>query len=74
MGNVSENQEIKSNAYLFALSTENSYITCEMAAVLVRRWKEYGKPLFLIPKDFKERILTSAMDQEIKLNYLKWLT
>ena len=45
-----------------------------MAAVLVRRWKEYGKPLFLIPKDFKERILTSGMDQEIKLNYLKWLT
>lgn len=26
------------------------------------------------PKDFKERILTTEMDQEIKLNYLKWLT
>ena len=26
------------------------------------------------PKDFKERIITSDMDQEVKLNYLKWLT
>ena len=62
MGNVSENQEIKSNAYLFEISTESSYITCEMAQVIVGRWKEYGKPLFLIPKDFKERILASGMD------------
>jgi hypothetical protein len=30
--------------------------------VIVGRWKEYGKPLFLIPKDFKERILASGMD------------
>lgn len=29
--------------------------------------------MFLTPKDFKERILTSACDSEIKLNYLKWL-
>ena len=28
----------------------------------------------MVPKDFKERILTSACDQEIKLNYLRWLT
>ena len=42
--------------------------------MFVKKWKEYGKPLFLIPKDFKERILTSNMEQEVKLNYLKWLT
>ena len=73
MGNVSDN-EMKSNAFMFALSVETSYITCEMATQFVKKWKEYGKPLFLIPKDFKERILTSNMDQEVKLNYLKWLT
>ena len=28
----------------------------------------------MIPKDFKERILTTAQDSEIKLSYLKWLT
>jgi len=27
----------------------------------------------MIPKDFKERILLN-IDQEVKLNYLKWLT
>jgi hypothetical protein len=62
MGNVTENQEIRSNSYLFAVSTESSYITCQMVQLIVRRWKEYGKPLFLLPKDFKERILTSGMD------------
>jgi len=41
---------------------------------MVMKWRELGKPLFLIPKDCKERILTSSMDQEVKLNYLKWLT
>ena len=28
----------------------------------------------MVPKDFKDRIVTTAMDQEVKLNYLKWLT
>ena len=28
----------------------------------------------MVPKDFKDRIITVIMDQEIKLNYLKWLT
>ena len=28
----------------------------------------------MAPKDFKERIVTNVMDQEVKLNYLKWLT
>lgn len=40
---------------------------------MLTRWQDIGKPLFLTPKDFKERILTSAADQEVKLNYLKWL-
>jgi hypothetical protein len=44
-----------------------------MVNEMITRWQEIGKPLFLTPKDFKERILTSAADSEIKLNYLKWL-
>eukprot|EP00347_Sterkiella_histriomuscorum_P009457 403341144 len=40
---------------------------------IMRRWTDLGKPLFMVPKDFKEKILQS-MDQEIKFNYLKWLT
>ena len=28
----------------------------------------------MVPKDFKDRIVTVIMDQEVKLNYLKWLT
>ena len=73
MGNSNEN-EIKSNVYIFATSVETSFVTCEMAFNFVRRWKELGKPLFLIPKDFRERILTTSTDQEVKLSYLKWLT
>jgi hypothetical protein len=73
MGNISD-AEIKSNTYQFAISVETSYISCAMTKDMVMKWRELGKPLFLIPKDFKERILTSSMDQEVKLNYLKWLT
>ena len=40
---------------------------------MLLRWQDIGKPLFLTPKDFKERILTQACESEIKLNYLKWL-
>ena len=61
MGTLNEG-EIKSNAYLFAVSAETSFITCQMANEFVNKWTELGKPLFLIPKDFKERILTSGMD------------
>ena len=35
----------------------------------MRRWNDQGKPLFMVPKDFKEKILTN-IDGEIKLNYL----
>jgi hypothetical protein len=36
---------------------------------IMKRWIDLGKPLFMIPKDFKERLLIN-MDSEIKLNYL----
>jgi len=73
MGNTVES-EVKTNAYMFSQSVEHSFVTCSMLEEIVVRWSEIGKPLFLIPKDFKERILTTSFDQEVKLNYLKWLT
>ena len=59
---------------MFAQSVETSYINCEMLRTMIDRWHANGKPIFMGPKDFKERILTTDMDQEIKLNYIKWLT
>lgn len=44
-----------------------------MLQEILERWHDAGKPLFMAPKDFKDRILLN-MDMEIKLNYLKWLT
>jgi len=66
--------ELKTNFFMFANSVETSYITCEMMLQMIDRWCQNGRPIFMGPKDFKERILTADMDQEIKLNYLKWLT
>lgn len=43
-----------------------------MLTVLIKRWNDLGKPLQMIPKDFKDRILDD-MQHEIKLNYRKWL-
>jgi len=63
----------KTNAFLFVASLEQSFITVDMIEEMLVRWSEIGKPLFMIPKDFKERILLN-IDQEVKLNYLKWLT
>jgi hypothetical protein len=40
-----------------------------MIEEILKRWSDLGKPLFMIPKDFKERLLLN-MDSEIKLNYL----
>ena len=54
-------------------SLEQSYITILMIEEIMRRWADLSKPLFMVPKDFKEKILAN-MDNEIKLNYLKWLT
>jgi hypothetical protein len=45
-----------------------------MIKAMINRWIAIGRPIFMIPKDFKERILTSDMDQQIRLNYFKWLT
>jgi len=58
---------------LFVQSVESSFITTEMVTQMLSRWEDIGKPLFLTPKDFKERILTTHLEAEIKLNYLKWL-
>jgi hypothetical protein len=40
-----------------------------MVDEVFRRWQDHGKPLFMVPKDFKEKLLAN-MDQEIRLNYL----
>jgi len=44
-----------------------------MLEEMLTRWNELQKPLFMVPKDFKDRILLN-MESEVKLNYLKWLT
>ena len=75
MGNQNEGGEhIKTNQMLFAISVEQSYMSCDMVNQMIQRWIQNGKPIFMVPKDFKDRIITVIMDQEVKLNYLKWLT
>jgi hypothetical protein len=44
-----------------------------MIEQMLQRWNELGKPLFMIPRDFRERILT-GMHKQVGLSYLKWLT
>ena len=44
-----------------------------MVEEVLRRWNDQGKPLFMVPKDFKEKVLAN-MDTEIKLNYLVSIT
>ena len=44
-----------------------------MLIEMIERWQDMGRPLFMIPKEFKDRILLN-METEVKLNYLKWLT
>ena len=73
MGNLN-NLELKTNSFMFSQSIETSFITSDMMRQIIARWNANGKPIFMGPKDFKERILTSEMDQQIKLNYMKWLT
>lgn len=72
MGNLND-QERKTNSLLYLESLENSFITYEMVLEMLDRWKQSGKPLFLVPKDFRDRILLN-LESEIKLNYLKWLS
>lgn len=71
MGNLSDSEK-KTTSLLYLESLEKSYITESMLHQMLDRWKDLGKPLFMVPKEFRERILTK-MDGEIKLNYLKWL-
>lgn len=68
MGNLNEGDK-KSHAYSFLTSVEGSFISQVMVEEVMRRWNDQGKPLFMVPKDFKEKILQN-MDTEIKLNYL----
>lgn len=68
MGNLNESDK-KSHAFSFLQSVENCYVSQQMIDEVLRRWQDHGKPLFMIPKDFKEKLLP-GMDQEIKLNYL----
>jgi predicted lipoprotein with Yx(FWY)xxD motif len=68
MGNLNESDK-KSHAYSFLQSVEGSYISQQMVDEVMRRWQDQGKPLYMVPKDFKEKILAS-MDNEMKLNYL----
>jgi len=62
-----------------------------MIECMLHRWTDLGKPLFMIPRDFRDRILAGvgdknergssdhdiempiAMQNEVRLNYLKWL-
>ena len=73
MGNTLDT-DVKTNSYLFTSSVETSYITCDMMRTIIDRWNTMGRPIFISPRDFKDRILTSQMDQQIKINFLKWLT
>ena len=43
-----------------------------MVESMLDRWNDLGKPLFMIPKDFRDRIL-AGMHNQVKINYLKWL-
>lgn len=58
---------------MFIESLEQSFVTPYMLEDIITRWKSIGKPLFIHPKDFKDKILI-GLESEIKLNYLKWLT
>ncbi len=68
MGNLNESDK-KSNALLFLQSLEQSYLTIGMVDELMKRWTDLGKPLFMLPKDFREKLL-SGMESEVKFNYL----
>ena len=77
MGNsqaVADPEVLKTTNILFLNSLEESFISSLMMEEMLTRWEQLGKPLFMVPKDFKERIITLTADQDVKLNYLKWLT
>ena len=56
MGNIVD-QDQKPKTYNFIESLELSFITLSMIQDMLDRWKDLGKPLLMIPKDFRDRIL-----------------
>ena len=68
MGNSLTDQEKKTNTILYLESLEQVFFTEEGLIDIISRWTDLGKPLFLAPKDFKDKIL-SNMESEVKLNY-----
>ena len=72
MGN-SLDSTLQTNDQRFAASVEGCYMSCDMVKKMIDRWCEHGKPTFMIPRDFKEKIITDSMESEIDLNYLRWL-
>lgn len=58
MGNLNESDK-KSHAFNFLQSVEHSYISQQMVDEVMRRWQDHGKPLFMVPKDFKEKLLNN---------------
>ena len=42
---------------LFLDSLNSCFVTEIMITTILHRWSELGKPLYMIPKDFKDRIL-----------------
>lgn len=57
---------------LFLDSLNDCFVTELMILTILHRWGELGKPLLMIPKDFRDRILQDIAPQ-IPLNYRKWL-
>lgn len=51
---------------------ESAYLSEDMIVLMLQRWSDQHKPLFLTHKEFKDQML-AQMDQEVKLNYQKWL-
>ena len=71
MGNLI-NAEKKTDATIYIESLESAFVTENMIVDMLARWSDLGKPLFMIPKDFRDRILED-MNKEVRLSYRKWL-
>jgi len=58
MGNILENSsKAKTDATLYLESLQKAFITEPMLIDMLARWSELGKPLQMIPRDFRDRIL-----------------
>lgn len=56
--NLSDQEILRTGGTLFITSVESSFISIGMIQDMLTRWQDIEKPLFLSPKEFKERILT----------------